>query len=191
MNLPTILLASKSPRRKELLENAGFTVTVVHADVEEDYPESIPIEDIAVFLANKKAAPFITSMAENTILITADSIVVLDNIVYGKPTSKEDAIFTLKKLSGQAHKVYTGVCLYNGYRTTSFTEVSEIKFDALTDDEIEYYIEKYQPYDKAGSYGIQDWIGHCKVEWIKGTISNIMGLPMAKVYKEIKALQEE
>ncbi len=185
MDLPKILLASKSPRRKELLENAGFQVTVIHADVEEDYPETMLTEDIAVFLANKKAAPFIGKMEENTLLITADSIVVLNDVVYGKPISKEDAINTLKMLSGNAHKVYTGVCLYNGRRTVSFTEMSEIKFDVLTEDEILYYLEKYQPYDKAGSYGIQDWIGLCKVEWIKGTFSNIMGLPIARVYKEI------
>jgi septum formation protein len=189
MTLPKILLASKSPRRKELLENAGFEVTVVYADVEEDYPESLATEDIAVFLANKKAAPFIGAMDDNTILITADSIVVLDGIVYGKPTSKTDGANTLKNLSGNIHKVYTGVCLYNGKRTASFTEESEIKFDTLTDEEIDYYLEKYQPYDKAGSYGIQDWIGLCKVEWIKGTFSNIMGLPIAKVYKEIIDLQ--
>jgi septum formation protein len=188
LKLPQILLASKSPRRKELLENAGFQVTIVHADVEEDYPPTLPTQDIAVFLANKKAAPFITDQADDTVLITADSIVVLDGVVYGKPTSKEDAINTLKMLSGNVHIVYTGVCLYNGKRTVSFTEMSEIKFDNLTDDEIEYYLEKYQPYDKAGSYGIQDWIGLCKVEWINGTFSNIMGLPIAKVYKEVMAL---
>ncbi len=186
MQLPSIFLASKSPRRKELLENAGFNVTIVFADVEEDYPDTLHEAEIAEFLAIKKASPFINLYAYDGILITADSIVVLDGVVYGKPTSRDNAIYTLQMLSGKIHTVYTGVCIYDGQKQKSFTEAAEIKFSDLTMEEIVYYLDKYQPYDKAGSYGIQDWIGLCKVEYIKGTVSNIMGLPIARVYEEIK-----
>jgi septum formation protein len=186
MNPQKIYLASKSPRRKQLLEDAGFDVTIVSADVEESYPDTLKENEIAEFLANKKAAPFLNTIPGDAILITADSIVVLDDIVYGKPSSKEDAIHTLQKLSGQVHKVYTGICLHSRLKTKSFTALSEIKFAELSDIEINYYLDKFQPYDKAGSYGIQDWVGLCKVEWIKGTMSNIMGLPIAMVYEEVK-----
>ena len=182
-NFPKILLGSKSPRRKQLLEEAGFDVTIITMDVPEDYPSSLQEDEIAEYLAKKKAAPLKENIGKNEILITADSIVVLDGIVYGKPEDKNDAIQILKKLSGNIHKVYTGVliCDATGLEV-SFTELSEIKFLDLSHEEIEYYLEKYQPYDKAGAYGIQDWIGLCKVEYIKGTFSNIMGLPVARVY---------
>jgi septum formation protein len=127
-------------------------------------------------------------LKENEYLLTADSIVVLDDVIYGKPINKEDAINTLKKLSDQVHIVYTGVCIQSKDKKISFTESAEIKFSILSDEEIEYYLENFQPYDKAGSYGIQDWIGLAKVEWIKGTMSNIMGLPVARVHLELSKL---
>lgn len=182
-NFPKILLGSKSPRRKQLLEEAGFDVTIITMDVPEDYPSSLQEDEIAEYLAKKKAAPLKENIGKNEILITADSIVVLDGIVYGKPEDKNDAIQILKKLSGNIHKVYTGVLICDAIGLeVSFTELSEIKFLDLSHEEIEYYLDKYQPYDKAGAYGIQDWIGLCKVEYIKGTFSNIMGLPVARVY---------
>jgi septum formation protein len=189
-NLVQIMLASKSPRRKELLELAGYKVTLVHLDVEEDYPETLKTNEIAEFLALKKAAPFESdTLLPHQYLLTADSIVVLDEIVYGKPVSKHDAINTLTKLSDRIHKVYTGVCIKSNQKTISFTEQSEIKFSTLSLEEINYYLDEYQPYDKAGSYGIQDWIGHCKVEWIKGTMNNIMGLPLRQVYDSIRMME--
>jgi septum formation protein len=188
MNLSKIeiLLASKSPRRKQLLEIAGFSVSLIDVDVEESYPETLAFEKIAEYLAIKKSEPIEQkNLLDFQILLTADSIVVLDNIVYGKPHSKEDAIHTLQMLSNNIHFVYTGVCIKSKDKTFSFTEKSEIKFANLSDEEIEYYLETSKPYDKAGSYGIQDWIGHTKVEWIKGTMNNIMGLPVRRVYEAI------
>lgn len=186
-DFPKILLGSKSPRRKQLLEDAGFDVTVITIDVPEDYPSSLQEYEIAEYLAKKKACPLKENIGKNEVLITADSIVVYDGIVYGKPEDKNDAIQILKKLSGNLHKVYTGVLICNSEgKEISFTELSEIKFHELSHEEIEYYLDKYQPYDKAGAYGIQDWIGLCKVEYIKGTFSNIMGLPVSRVYEAIK-----
>lgn len=183
LNSIEILLGSKSPRRKQLLEDAGFDVTVIHIDVPEDYPATLKEEEIAEYLAIKKSEPLKEKIQENQLLITADSIVVLDGMVYGKPEDKNHAVQILETLSGKLHKVYTGVCICNSSKKISFTELSEIKFHELTHEEIEYYLEKHKPYDKAGAYGIQDWIGLCKVEYIKGTFSNIMGLPVAKVYE--------
>ncbi len=183
MHEKIILLASKSPRRKQLLESLGLKVKLIEIDVEEDYPDSLKTHEVAEFLAKKKAAPYTMSMEENHYLITADSIVVLDDVIYGKPIDRQDAYNTLKKLSGNVHLVYTGVCIKSRKAEISFTEKSEIKFATLSDEEIYFYLDKFEPYDKAGSYGIQDWIGLAKVEWIKGTMSNIMGLPTAETYK--------
>ncbi len=189
-NKITIKLASKSPRRRELLAIAGYNIDLVEIDVEENYPEEMPPHEIAEYLALKKAAPFdAPTLDAHQYLLTADSIVVLDDIVYGKPSSREDAINTLTKLSDRIHQVYTGVCIKTNETSISFTELSEIKFAELSKEEIIFYLDEYKPYDKAGSYGIQDWIGHCKVEWIKGTMNNIMGLPLRKVYETIQELE--
>ncbi|HRD09211.1 MAG: Maf family protein [Saprospiraceae bacterium] len=179
-------MGSKSPRRKHILEQAGFHVDVVSFDVEEDYPDNLKEDEIAEYLAIKKAQPCLSLCTEDKLIITADSIVVLDGIVYGKPESYEHAVEILSRLSGNVHQVYTGVCIADLHRTKSFTERSDIRFAKLDLDEIHYYLETCKPFDKAGAYGIQDWIGLCKVEWIDGTFSNIMGLPMAKLYEHIK-----
>lgn len=181
-----IILGSKSPRRKQILEDAGFDVEVVSFDVQEDYPESLKEHEIAEFLAIKKAQPCLHLAKKDNLVITSDSIVVLDGIVYGKPTSYENAFEILTALSGNVHQVYTGVCVAGQNSKVSFTEKSDIKFANLDAEEIHYYLDNYKPFDKAGAYGIQDWIGLCKVEWIHGTFSNIMGLPMAKLYDILK-----
>lgn len=181
-----IILGSKSPRRKHILEEAGFFVEVVSFDVSEEYPDTLQEQEIAEFLAIKKAEPCLVLAQDQKLVITADSIVVLDGIVYGKPTSYENAFDILTALSGNVHQVYTGVCVADQHNKVSFTEKSDIKFAVLDAEEIHYYLENYKPFDKAGSYGIQDWIGLCKVEWIQGTFSNIMGLPMARLYEIIK-----
>ncbi len=181
-----IILGSKSPRRKAILEQAGFQVEVVSFDVEEDYPDTLKVDEIAEYLAIKKAQPCLPLCTDEAIVITADSIVVLEGVVYGKPESFDHAVDILSKLSGNVHQVYTGVCIADRNHKTSFTERSDIRFATLELDEIHYYLETCKPFDKAGAYGIQDWIGLCKVEWIDGTFSNIMGLPMARLYKEIK-----
>lgn len=182
----TIILGSKSPRRKQLLEQAGFKVEVISFDIEENYPGDLDTERIAEYLAIKKAKPCLQMATDDKLIITSDSIVVLDNVVYGKPASYENAVEILKKLSGNVHQVYTGVCIADKFKTITFTERADIKFAILDELEIHYYLEHFKPFDKAGSYGIQDWIGLCKVEWIQGTFSNIMGLPMARLYEIIK-----
>lgn len=183
-----IILASKSPRRSLLLNQAGFSFEIKTKDVEESYPDNLPALDVAPFLAEKKAnacMDFLT--AENEILLTADSVVILDNIIYGKPEDYEDAKRILSNLSGRIHEVVTGVCLASLNKKKVFASVSKVHFNTLTNEEIEYYIEKEKPYDKAGSYAIQEWIGLCKISKIDGTYSNIMGLPMEAVYKELIA----
>ncbi len=180
-----IILASKSPRRSQLLKEAGFNFEVKTKEVEESYPSDLPIEDVAAYLARKKARASKDFIQNGEIILAADSIVVLGDTIYGKPEDDEDAYQTLKRLSGKIHKVITGVCLLSEEKITSFSSVSKVHMMELTDEEIEYYIEKYQPYDKAGSYAIQEWIGLCKISRIEGTYSNIMGLPVDVVYKEL------
>lgn len=181
-----IILASKSPRRKTLLEQAGFTIEIKTKEVEEDYPDDLPAALVAPFLAEKKAtacADFLST--ENDILLTADSVVILNDVIYGKPTDYEDAFKILRNLSGNMHEVITGVCLLSKHKKKVFSGLSKVYFQPLTDEEIHYYISNCQPYDKAGAYAIQEWIGLCKISKIEGTYSNIMGLPMEDVYREL------
>jgi septum formation protein len=181
-----IILASKSPRRKTLLEQAGFTIEIKTKEVEEDYPDDLPAAQVAPFLAEKKAtacADFLET--ENDILLTADSVVILNEVIYGKPTDYEDAFKILRNLSGNMHEVITGVCLLSKQKKRIFSGLSKVYFQPLTDEEIHYYISTCQPYDKAGAYAIQEWIGLCKISKIEGTYSNIMGLPMEDVYREL------
>jgi septum formation protein len=181
-----IILASKSPRRKELLEKAGFNVEIFLKEVEENYPDEMDTDKVAVFLAIKKANECSEAIKGDEILLTADSVVILDRIIYGKPKDKNEALSILKNLSGRSHKVITGVCLKSSNKTISFSSTSIVTMDALTEEEINYYIEKYQPYDKAGAYGVQEWIGLCKISKIEGSYANIMGLPVDLVYKHLK-----
>jgi septum formation protein len=180
-----IILASKSPRRKELLIQAGYDIEIFHKEVDETYPNEIPLEKVAEYLAIKKANECAEVITSDKILLTADSIVLHKNKIYGKPTDFNDAYRILTELSGHTHKVITGVCLKTLNKEISFSGVSEVKFGLLAPNEIEHYINTCEPYDKAGSYGVQDWIGLCKIEYIKGTYTNIMGLPMNLVYENL------
>ena len=184
-----VILASKSPRRKQLLEDAGFEVEVMIKEVDESYPIDMPVEDVAEFIAEKKADAFSDLIDADHFIITADSIVVKDGKIYGKPSDKADAIQILNILQGSIHQVYTGVCIRKEGRMYTFTELANVTMEAMTLDEIEYYLDLCQPYDKAGAYGIQDWIGLCKVSKIEGTMSNIMGLPIYKIYQIIQNWQ--
>lgn len=184
MNRP-IILASKSPRRKELLTALGFKFVIKTKDVNEDFPDDMPVTEVAAYLAQKKAracADFITS---NEILLTADSVVIINNKIYNKPADTEEAYQMIKKLSGNVHQVITGVCLLSKDKEVVFSETAQVYMKALTDEEIYQYIEQFKPFDKAGSYGIQDWIGMAKIYKIEGTYTNIMGLPTAMVYEEL------
>ena len=186
MNSHTIILASKSPRRKELLEKAGYTVEIYLKEVEEDFPDDIKTDMVAEYLAIKKANECAEAIKEDAILLTADSVVILDDIIYGKPKDEAEAKDILRKLSGRTHKVITGVCLKSSNKTFSFSSTSLVTMDNLSEEEIQYYIENYRPYDKAGAYGIQEWIGLCKISKIEGSYANIMGLPIDMVYKNLE-----
>ena len=182
-----VILASNSPRRKELLAGLGidFSVRIIK-DIDESYPASLRGEDIPVFISGKKAEAYRRTMAEDELIITADTIVYYNDKVLGKPSSREEAINMLTELSGHAHEVITGVTICSREKMKQFASVSKVFFDNLTGEEIEYYVDKYRPYDKAGSYGIQEWIGFVGVTRIEGSYFNVMGLPIQRLYKELK-----
>jgi septum formation protein len=183
LNIP-IFLASKSPRRSQLLTEAGFKIQVIPLDVEEKH-EKIPNKKVAGFLAEKKGKAFQGVLPEDSALISADSIVLLKGKILGKPESLQDAKKMLKKLSGKAHFVITGVYIYYRGKSFTFQEKTKVKMANLSEEEIDFYVESYKPLDKAGSYGIQEWIGLNKVEWIRGTFSNVMGLPVQSIYEKL------
>lgn len=182
-----IILGSNSPRRRELLAglDLDFEVKVIPG-LEEHYPATLQPEEIPVFLAKQKAEAYIPTLPEKTLLITADTIVWNRNEVIGKPKNREDAIQMLQSLSGHEHHVVTGVCLTTTEKQKAFSVISAVKFATLTDEEIGYYVDKYQPFDKAGAYGIQEWIGYVGVESINGSFYNVMGLPVQRLYQELK-----
>jgi len=180
-----IILASTSPRRSQLLKEAGFQFEVKTKDVEETYPAELPIDEVAGFLAHKKATAAQEFIQNDEIIIAADSVVILDGVIYGKPRDYDDAFQMLRKLSGQLHRVITGVCLLSATNVKVFSAESKVQIEAMSDAEIDFYVQKYQPYDKAGSYAIQEWIGLCKISRIEGTFTNIMGLPVDLVYREL------
>lgn len=183
-----ILLASKSPRRRQLLEAAGFPYEILSLDTPEDYPDHLSAREVAPYLAEKKAAAAIGHLHDGQILLCADSVVILHNKVYEKAANYDEAYAMLSDLSGQVHEVVTGVCLQTPSQKRVFSGHSFVHLAELSHAEKNYYIHNYQPYDKAGAYGIQDWIGWCKVTRIEGSYSNIMGLPMELVYAEIAAI---
>jgi septum formation protein len=182
-----IILASNSPRRKELLAgiDVNFDVRVIR-DIDESYPASLPTKDIAEYISRKKATVYRQQMASDELIITADTIVVLDSEVMGKPHDEADASRMLHELSGRTHQVITGVTLTTIDRQRSFSVETDVTFKSLTDEEINYYIQHYKPYDKAGAYGIQEWIGHIGVTALKGSYFNVMGLPVQRIYEALR-----
>ena len=182
-----IVLASNSPRRKELLAglDLDFQVRVI-SGIDESYPESLQAMEIPLHIARVKANAYQPTLGERELLITADTIVWTAEGVLGKPKDREDACQMLRLLSGKTHQVITGVCLLSKDKNVSFSVRSEVSFSVLSEEEITYYIDKYRPYDKAGSYGIQEWIGYVGVEAIHGSFYNVMGLPVQRLYKELK-----
>ena len=182
-----IVLASKSPRRQELMTLMGLDFKVVLKEVDESYPHDLLPAEIAVFIAEKKAAAF-AGEANGNIVITADTIVAYQKEILGKPEDETHAREILNKLSGTNHQVYTGVSISMGERLLSFYDVTEVFFRSLTEGEINHYIRNYNPMDKAGAYGIQDWIGFIAVEKIIGSYTNVMGLPTEKLYKALLSL---
>ena len=182
-----IILASNSPRRKELLAglDVDFEVRVLKG-VDESYPATLPTAEIAEYIALKKAAAYREAMAADELIITADTIVVLNDEVLGKPKDAADACRMLHELSGKTHQVVTGVVLTTKGRQEHFSVVSNVTFKELTDDEIDYYVETYKPMDKAGAYGIQEWIGYVGVTRLEGSYFNVMGLPVQRIYEALK-----
>ena len=182
-----IILASNSPRRRELLAGADVTFEVRVIDgIDESYPQDLPTKEIAGFISRKKAAAYQTAIDDCELVITADTIVVLDGEVMGKPADEEDACRMLRKLSGRTHQVITGVTLTTKERQQSFSVETDVTFRTLSEEEINYYVQHYKPMDKAGAYGIQEWIGHIGVTGISGSYFNVMGLPVQRIYEALK-----
>ncbi len=179
------ILASGSPRRQQLLRDLLLPFELWQSDTNEDYPPEMKVADIPVFLARQKAIPFINRLEKNDLLITADTIVCLDEQVLGKPGDSEHAREMLRKLSEEVHQVITGVCLTSSRKNSTFSEVTHVEFKKLSEEEIDYYIEIFQPYDKAGAYGIQEWIGLMGVMKIEGSNFNVVGMPVHRLYEEI------
>ncbi|MCT2563535.1 Maf family protein [Chryseobacterium herbae] len=177
-----LLLASQSPRRKELLSSLGFDFEVVKIDCEEILPESIEIGEAAAYLSELKAKAF-RNLTDDEVLLTADTVVAAEGQILGKPKDENDARQMLRMLSGKTHQVYTGITIKSANKTCTETDVADVELDEMTDDEINYYIQNYKPFDKAGSYGIQEWLGMAKITRLNGSFYTIMGLPTHLVYK--------
>jgi septum formation protein len=186
---PPIILASKSPRRQELLKLMGFDFQVVLREVDESYPPGLSPSEIAVYISEKKAKAF-DMLIDNEIVITADTIVSLDGKIMGKPENEDHAFMMLSELSGKRHDVITGVSLLKNHKVSSFYELTEVFFKEISAKQIRYYINTCQPMDKAGAYGIQEWIGLVAVDRINGSYSNVVGLPTHRLYSELCKLSE-
>lgn len=181
-----ILLASKSPRRRELLSELRIPFTVISIGINESYPADMPPEDVPVYLSRKKADAYRRLLQDDELVITSDTVVVLEGRILEKPKSIEEAGRMLKDLSGRTHKVVTGVTIMTSARTSTFDCVTAVTFSELSSDEIEYYVRNFRPLDKAGAYGIQEWIGCVAVSKIEGSFYNVMGLPVHRLYRELQ-----
>jgi septum formation protein len=188
-NFP-LILGSKSPRRQYLLGELGLSFEVRPLDTDESYPEDMAPAAVAAFLAEKKAMAYLPDLKENEWVLTADTVVKLGTELLGKPESRTHALELLSTLSGKTHEVITGVCLLSTYKKIVLDDLTRVTFKPLTQEEISFYVDHYQPYDKAGAYGAQDWIGMVAVERIEGSYFNVMGLPIHKVYTALQSLAE-
>ena len=180
-----LILGSNSPRRQELLKSLGFNFLNKPIDADESFPVDLLEEEIPLFLAEKKADAYEDELSETDILITADTIVWCDGKVFNKPANFVEGKKMLEALSGKMHEVFTGVCLKSGNKQTTFYDVSKVYFKKLKNEEIEYYLTNYSPYDKAGGYGVQDWLGYIGIDKIEGSFYNVMGLPVKELYEEL------
>jgi septum formation protein len=179
------ILASKSPRRQYLLKELGLEFEVRTKEVDESFPKILEAQEIPLYLCEKKADAFEEELSENTIVITADTIVWIDGQVLNKPEDRVDAVRMLNLLSGKMHEVYTGVCLRSKSKKKTFHALTKVYFKTLSQQEIDYYVDNFQPYDKAGAYGAQEWIGYIAIDKIEGTYFNVMGLPLRELYEEL------
>ncbi len=181
-----IVLGSASPRRQELMKSLNLPFEVRIQSSDESFPADLATEIVPLFIANQKKIALLDGLKDDEMLITVDTVVVLDNEIIGKPTNEAEAFLMLKKLSGKRHRVISGVCMYAKHKEVQFSEFTDVYFKALSDEEIAYYIEIYRPLDKAGSYGIQEWLGMMGIHRIEGCFYNVMGLPVSKVYETLK-----
>lgn len=182
-----IILASNSPRRRELLAGLGYPYEVrVLEGIDESYPETLDGSEVAAYISRAKAGAYQTAMAEDELVITADTIVCLDDKVLGKPADEHEAVEMIRSLRGRTHQVYTGVTIITAEKSSTFVSRTDVTFAALTEEEIQHYVTHYRPMDKAGAYGIQEWIGYIGVERIEGSYFNVMGLPVQRLYTELK-----
>jgi septum formation protein len=181
-----IILASQSPRRRELLRGLDVEFEVTSVDADESFPAELKGADAVQYICKAKAEAYKPQLEENTIAITADTVVILDDKIVGKPKTEEEAFGMIKSLSGRVHEVITAVCIFSKEKSVEFYSSTEVHFSTLTDEEIRYYINKYKPFDKAGSYGVQEWIGYIGIEKIVGSYFNVMGLPVKRLYDELK-----
>lgn len=185
-----IILASQSPRRKQLLEWAEIPFEIVVKETEETYPEGLTQDEVAIHIARQKALAVQKIVAADSIILAADTIVVLNDRIIGKPKNRADAIAILQDLSGSKHAVTTGVVIRNGKKEVAFADTTDVYFHELTKEQIEFYIDKYKPFDKAGAYAIQEWIGVVGIKSVKGDFYNVMGLPVSRVVQELKKIFE-
>ena len=184
-----LILASNSPRRKELLAGLGLLFEVrVLQDIDESYPDDLPVSEVALYIAGKKADAYRTIVNDDELIITADTVVIVGNEILGKPVDEADAERMLRQLSGRTHQVTTGVCLLTASQERRFAVTTDVTFKELSDEEIRYYVTTYKPFDKAGAYGIQEWIGYVGVTCLHGSYYNVMGLPVQRIYETIRTL---
>ncbi|MCK9453433.1 MAG: Maf family nucleotide pyrophosphatase [Bacteroidales bacterium] len=182
-----VILASKSPRRQQLLADMGISFTVLTKDTDESFPADLPAAEIASYLSRVKAEAFsASSLPANFLLITADTVVIKDQLPLNKPENRAEAVAMLQTLSGCKHEVITGITIRSNHKLVSFAEISEVTFDVLEKDEIDFYVDRHKPFDKAGSYGIQEWIGVIGIAGISGSFYNVMGLPTHQLYQQLK-----
>lgn len=181
-----IVLGSKSPRRQELMKDLGFEIEIRTKEIEEIYPDNLDVLKVAEYLAELKNQPLREDLQPNELLITSDTVVLRDNVILGKPSSREEAILMIRSLSNRKHQVITGVCLSTINKSIVFSNSTEVHFEDLLEKEIEYYVDNYKPYDKAGAYGIQEWIGYIGIKKIDGCYYNVMGLPLNQLYQSVK-----
>lgn len=186
LNKYRIILASRSPRRQQLLQELGIKFEVVVRDYDESYPEELKGKEIAEFLSGEKARHYLAEIKDNEIIITADTIVWCNDKVLGKPADAEEAKNMIRELSGNVHDVITGVTLLSNKKEKTFTDLTRVTFEEMSREEISYYVENFKPFDKAGAYGIQEWIGITACSRIEGSYFNVVGLPVQKLYKELK-----
>ena len=188
--MSAIILASQSPRRKQLLEWAEVEFEVVVHPTDETYPDHLPIPEVPIYIARKKAEAILPK-SNGKLIIAADTIVVIGEEIINKPSNREEAIGMLSKLNGRTHQVITGVVMMKGNKQTSFADITDVDFHSLTTEQISFYVDKYKPYDKAGAYAIQEWIGVVGIKGIRGDFYNVMGLPVSRVLQTLKEFSQE